>query len=102
MQTQRDAAMLAENQNAARNQIGQVMQMTTVGPGQAFSGVAQYDIPKAVRKSKQPIPIVLEVRTGDETHIFRGTLSKRKIKIVRDYQTTDVVKNVGVSLLTVD
>lgn len=76
-QTQRDAATLAENQSAARNQIAQVMQTTTVGPGQVFSGVAQYDIPKSVRKSKQPVPIILEVRAGNETHVFRGTLSKR-------------------------
>ena len=77
LQNQRDAEAMRANQNAERGRVGQVMQTTTVPPAQMFYGVVQFDIPKAVRSKNVPVPIVIEVRAGNEVHTFEGTLTKR-------------------------
>lgn len=70
-------AALRMQQEAQRDQIAQVMKTTTVDPGQVFGGVVQYMIPDAVRSSKAPVPIIIEVATADEVHTFHVTLAKR-------------------------
>lgn len=75
---QQELQALQLRQAAARADLAQVMKTTTVQPGQVFGGTLQYVVPPAVRSSKAPIPVTLEVRVGDEVHTFEGTLSKAK------------------------
>lgn len=77
-QNKRDMQAMQLSQAAKREDLAQVMKTTTVDPGQAFGGIVQYMIPSAVRSSKTPIPITIEVRTGDEVHTFQATLAKYK------------------------
>lgn len=77
-QNQRDFQAMHLSQAAKREDLVQVMKTTTVDHGQAFGGIVQYMIPSAVRSSKAPVPITIEVRTGDEVHTFQATLAKYK------------------------
>lgn len=75
-QNKRDIQVMQLSQAARREELAQVMKMTTVDPGQSFGGIVQYMVPSAVRSSKAPVPITIEVRTGDEVHTFQATLAK--------------------------
>lgn len=77
-QNQRDLQAMQLGQAARREDLAQIMKMTTVDHGQAFGGIVQYMIPSTVRSSKVPVPITIEVRTGDEVHTFQATLAKHK------------------------
>jgi hypothetical protein len=76
--TRRDVAELQMNQAAKREDLAQVMKMTTVDPGQPFGGIVQYNMPALVNSSKTPVPVTIEVQTGDEVHTFQATLAKYK------------------------
>lgn len=73
---QAELAQLEAEQAAARTQIGSYMKTTTIEPGQAFGGTLQFELPTALKSSKSPMPLTIEVRTGNETHIFQATFSK--------------------------
>ncbi|MBH0113205.1 hypothetical protein I5E68_09630 [Novosphingobium sp. YJ-S2-02] len=77
-QNQRDLQAMRLSQAAKREDLAQVMKMTTIDPEQVFGGIVQYKIPSEVRASKTPVPITIEVRTGDEVHTFQATLAKYK------------------------
>jgi hypothetical protein len=77
-QNQRDLQAMQLSQAAKREDLAQVMKMTTIDPGQAFGGIVQYMIPPVVNSSKVAVPITIEVRFGDEVHTFQGTLAKYK------------------------
>lgn len=77
-QNQRDLQAMQLGQAARREDLAQIMKMTTVDHGQAFGGIVQYMIPSTVRSSKAPVPITIEVRTGEEVHTFQATLTKYK------------------------
>lgn len=77
-QNQRDLQAMQLGQAARREDLAQIMKMTTVDTGQAFGGIVQYMIPSTVRSSKAPVPITIEVLTGDEVHTFQATLAKYK------------------------
>ena len=76
-ENRRDAQAVRGQQQQARNQIAEIMQTTTVAPRTISGGGLQYDMPKAVRSSKAPVPVTIEITVGDEKHIFHGTLTKR-------------------------
>jgi hypothetical protein len=52
------------------------MQTTTVDPGAAFGGIVYFDLPPAVRASKDPVPVTLIVRVGSEEHRFRASIQR--------------------------
>lgn len=77
-QNQRDIAAMQLTQAAKREDLAQMLKMTTVDHEQVFGGVVHYLIPPTVRASKAPVPITIEVRAGDEVHTFQATLAKYK------------------------
>lgn len=77
-QNQRDIAAMQLTQAAKREDLAQMLKMTTVDHEQVFGGVVHYLIPPTVRASKAPVPITIEVRAGDEVHTFQVTLAKYK------------------------
>ena len=76
-ETSRDVAQLRSNQQADRGRIAQVMQTTTVAPGNVFGGIVQFEVPKPIRSSKVPVPVTIEITVRGETHYFRGTITKQ-------------------------
>jgi hypothetical protein len=77
-QNRRDVLEMSLIHAAQRSELEQYMKTTTIDPGQSFGGFVQYRIPRIVRSSKAPVAISIEVRTGDETHIFPATLSVQR------------------------
>lgn len=75
-ENRRDIHDLAESQAANMAAIDNVMQRTTVDPGNAFGGTVFFDLPSNVRAAKDPVPITLVVQVGGEEHRFRGTIQR--------------------------
>jgi len=75
-ENRRDIHDLAESQAANMAAIDNVMQRTTVDPGNAFGGTVFFDLPSSVRAAKDPVPITLVVQVGGEEHRFRGTIQR--------------------------
>ncbi|MFM5948644.1 MAG: hypothetical protein ACKOPM_05340 [Novosphingobium sp.] len=76
-QNAQDAETMRARQESERARIAEVMQTTTVYPGQLFTGIVQFDIPKSLRSKKASVPVVIEVRSGGEVHKFDATFTKR-------------------------
>jgi len=77
-ETSRQIEQMQLNQAAQRDDLAQVMKLTTVDPGQPFGGIVQYMVPRAVQSSKVALPIIIEVRAGDEVHKFNATLARSR------------------------
>jgi len=75
-ENRRDIHDLAQSQAANMAAIDNVMQTTTVDPGNAFGGVVFFDLPSSVRAAKDPVPITLIVQVGGEEHRFRGSIQR--------------------------
>lgn len=75
-ENRRDIHDLAQSQAASMAAIDNVMQRTTVDPGNAFGGIVFFDLPTSVRAAKDPVPITLVVQVGGEEHRFRGTIQR--------------------------
>jgi hypothetical protein len=75
-ENRRDIHDLAQSQAASMAAIDNVMQTTTVDPGNAFGGIVFFDLPSSVRSAKDPVPITLIVQVGGEEHRFRGSIQR--------------------------
>jgi hypothetical protein len=75
-ENRRDIEDLAKTQALRMAAINNVMQTTTVDPGAAFGGIVYFDLPPAVRASKDPVPVTLIVRVGGEEHRFRASVQR--------------------------
>jgi len=75
-ENRRDIRDLAQSQAASMAAIDNVMQRTTVDPGNAFGGIVFFDLPGNVRAAKDPVPITLVVQVGGEEHRFRGVIER--------------------------
>jgi hypothetical protein len=73
-----DAASLAQAQAVNRSALDMLMQTNTVDPGASAGGGVLFDPPKAVKDSKEAVPITIIVDTGGERHQFAATIQKVK------------------------
>lgn len=66
-------------QNAmAQRELGYAYQISTVEPGARQGGLITIELPKKLRASKAPVPIVFYVIAGNETHEIRATFTPVK------------------------
>lgn len=74
---QQNAQMMANirrNEQAALARIGTNMRTTTVDPGQFFGGKVSVELPKELRRVKEPTPVHITVTVGGDVHHFRSVL----------------------------
>ncbi len=76
-QTQRDRAMLDAQLAERLMGLEQVVQTTTVDPGMEFGGQIHFSGPKSMEQVKEPYPVTLEIKIGDEVHLISGTLQRQ-------------------------
>lgn len=69
---------LALNNAVAMEALQINMRTSTVDPEKDFGGQVSFELPKQLRSSKKPSPIVLKVRVGEEEHVFRAMLQPVK------------------------
>ncbi len=68
-----------EAQNAAaQRELGYAYQISTVEPGTRQGGLITIELPKKLRASKAPVPIVFSVVAGSETHEIFATFTPVK------------------------
>lgn len=71
-------ADLAANGQAALDALKVNLRTTTVDPGATVGGAIMFEVPKALRKSKVPLEMVIRVSAGTEVHEFAVTLASTK------------------------
>lgn len=74
MQNQQMFDRLAATNSIEINALKMNLRTTTINPGKDFGGQVTYELPKPLRSSKEPIPIRIRIRIGDEEHIVRANL----------------------------
>lgn len=62
---------IQRNEQAAVAALDANMQTSTVDPGGSFGGRVAIEIPKALRKVKQPTPAVITIAIGSDVHRFQ-------------------------------
>ena len=77
-QNQQSFDRLATNRVASMEALKVNMRTTTVDPGKDFGGQVTFELPKALRSSKVPVPLRIKVRMGAEEHVIAGTLAAWK------------------------
>ena len=53
-----------------------VLRPDTIGPKEAWGGYLVFDLPKHVRQAGADQPVTIVVRTGNEVHRIKATLSR--------------------------
>ncbi|HEX8444153.1 MAG TPA: hypothetical protein VF631_10960 [Allosphingosinicella sp.] len=67
------AGVLERQADSVRAIESQVLQTTTVGPRKVVSGMLFFDLPKKLRRAKEPVPVTFTVQVGEDKHQFRGS-----------------------------
>lgn len=62
---------IRRNEQAALAALDSNMQTSTVDPGQSFGGHVSVELPKELRKVKEPTPALIVVTIGGELHQFQ-------------------------------
>lgn len=65
---------IRRNEQAAIADLDANMQTSTVDPGSSFGGRVAIELPKALRKVKQPTPAVITIAIGAEVHRFETVI----------------------------
>lgn len=69
-QTARNTAVMEGDLAAKRTRVEQTLKVNTVMPGQRFVGPVMFDVPDLISRSKTPVPVVITLTAGTETHSF--------------------------------
>lgn len=77
MQNQMMFSQMSENNAARMNALKENIRTTTVDPENMVGGAIVFEIPKASRSSKAPIPVKFSVDAGGETHVFDVVLARK-------------------------
>lgn len=76
-QNQIATARFQENSAASMEALKANLRTTTVDPGETFGGQLMLEMPKAARKSKEPVDVLIHMALGGETHTFHAQLIRR-------------------------
>lgn len=78
LENQRNFDRLAQNNAAGMAALDANIRTTSVDPGQSVGGQIIFELPKEVRKSKEPIDVEFTVDVGGEVHKFVTRLDRTK------------------------
>ena len=74
LQNQQTFDRLAVANANGKEALRAFLRTTTVDPGDAKGGLITIELPKSVRKSKVPVNVTFNVKTGTETHVVKAQL----------------------------
>lgn len=77
MQNQQNMERFQAASRASMEGLKVNFRATTVDPGQAFGGQLTYELPSSLRGSKEPVGLIITVRTGSEVHVFHANVVRR-------------------------